>query len=207
MVDARTTWIRAILDEQTDRLSKGKQRKVRFKQDGSISSIRPPLIQMVSELSQNITSRKLELGKDVTIMRARAISDNKYIADYKKSIKSFQEVIDLETEKNASIANHESEKIVDAETVQRTLSDVNEKLVEALDISNSTTNASKKGKSLSNIHDLNVLFRYESSKLLTISGRIQTDIIVSRKDSSAPRIEMSGGFHLEDNPFCFGDCL
>jgi hypothetical protein len=87
------------------------------------------------------------------------------------------------------------------------LDELNDKIAEKLEISGSTTNASAKGKSLSEIRDLNVAFRVESSKLLTISGRVQTDIIISLDEIVKPRFEMSGGFHMEDNPFCFGDCF
>jgi hypothetical protein len=207
MVDIRKTWIRSILDEQTERLEKGKERKLRFKQDGSIASTRPPKIQMASELSHIISSRKTEASRDVAIMRARAVSDNSNISNYKKSIKSLQEVVDLETEKNSSLATHESEKIRDSEAITRTLDELNDKIADKLAISESTTNASVKGKTLSELHNLNVLFRVESSKLLTIYGRVQTDILISKKETDKPRFEMSGGFHADDNPFCFGDCL
>jgi hypothetical protein len=207
MVDVRQTWIRSVIDEQTERLAKGKERKIRFKKDGSISSTQPPKIHMASELSHVISSRKNETSRDVAIMRARAVSDNSHISNYKKSIKSLQEVVDLESEMNESLATHESEKVRDSETVNRILDELNEKIAEKLEISGSTTNASAKGKSLSEIRDLNVAFRVESSKLLTISGRVQTDIIISLDEIVKPRFEMSGGFHMEDNPFCFGDCF
>lgn len=207
MDDSRTEWIRSVIAEQAERISRGKERKLRFGGDGSIGSKRPPDIKMVSELSQTISSLKRGSGQDVAISRARAVSDNANIGAYKASVKVLHDLIEEETEVASSRASYESARIRDSETVGRALIDVEDRISSALEVSRSTTNATAKGKSLSTVRDLSVLLRKESCKLLTISGRVQTDIAVSWKRPKRAGVVMTGGFHADDNPFCFGDCL
>ena len=201
-MEGRLSWIREVVREQEARLASGQQRKQRLSPDGTIGNSKPPTVRMITDFSKDANAKKRAAAADNSIMKAKAISDNKYMARYKETVKGLQEVLEAEAEVSKQVRQQVSDKNARMEDALRLAREKEEKIAEALKIAKTTTNATAKGKALADVRSLHAQRRSALMDLALEQSRRATDVIVPNpKMGGSPPEDL--GFNSEDDVFCF----
>lgn len=202
----RGEWISGVVREQDARLASGKQRNARFAADGALGPAEPPPVYMKSDFDRDTGAEKRDAAASNAIMKAKAVSDNKYMSKYKDSVKHLQTILESETDAMAQVHDHESQKTSRMESSYRLVKENEEKIAQAQKTARMSTNATAKGKALSDIHKFHVARRRALRDLMLNSAMHRTDIITTRAARRAPvkgGFVLDEGFHADNDPFCF----
>ena len=194
----RGEWIDIIIQEQENR--RQKQRKMSFGPDGSIGKSRPIEIQMTSTLKSNLSEQKRDQAIQVSIMKARAISDNKYISKYKDAVKDLHEKLEIENDMTQKLMQDHKEMMDKVDEFDREIEDLSQRIEKSTKTASTTTNSTAKGKALNEVYTLNVSRRAAITQKNIEKSKKPTDIVIENKTKGGFLAE---GFHSENDPFCF----
>lgn len=205
-MEGRLSWVREVVREQEARLASGQGRKERLAPDGSIGNARPPAVRMITDFASETNAAKRAAAAESTIMKAKAVSDNKYIAKYKDAVKGLQEALEAEAEAAKQVRQQVSDKNASMEAALRLAREKEAKIAEALKTAKTTTNSTARGKALADVRSLHAERRAALRSLAIEGARRATDVVlVDEKTKTAggraPREDP--GFHAEDDVFCF----
>lgn len=203
-MEGRLSWIREVVREQEARLSSGKQRKHRVSADGSIGSARPPAVRMITDFAQDANARKRAAAAESTIMKAKAVSDNKYMSRYKDAVKGIHEALEAEAEVGKQVRQHASDRNARMESALLLAREKEDKIAEALKTAKTNTNSTAKGKALASVRSLHAERRAALRSLAFEGARRATDVVLAppkAEGGSSPPGDP--GFHFEDDLFCF----
>lgn len=202
----RGDWVSEVVKEQDARLAAGKQRNARFAADGTLGKTRPPPVYMKSDFDRDTNADKRESAANSAIMKAKAVSENKYMSKYKDSVKHLQAILEKDTEAMAQVQDHESEKTARMESSYRLVKENEEKIAQAAKTAQTSTNATARGRALADIHKFHVARRKALRDLALASAMHRTDVLIARvtgANQTRGGFSLSEGFHSENDPFCF----
>jgi hypothetical protein len=203
-MEARLSWIREVVREQEGRLSGGKERKHRFSADGAIGNSKPPPIRMVADFARDANAQKRAAAAENTIAKAMAISDNKYMARYKDSIKGIQTVIELEADVGKQVRQNESDKNARMESASILAREKEGGIAKSLEAARTTTNSTAKGKALADVRRIHAERRAALRELAYEGSRRATDVLVEAASEGGGGCALETiGFHDNDDVFCF----
>ena len=202
-MERRLSWVREVVREQEARLASGKGRKHRLAPDGSIGSARPPALRMITDFARDANAAKRAAAADSTIMKAKAVSDNKYIAKYKDAVKGVQEALEAEAEAGKQARQHASDKNASMEAALRLAREKEAKIAEALKAAKTTTNSTARGKALADVRSLHAERRAALRSLALEGARRATDVVLVLESAKGGSPPGEPGFHAEDDVFCF----
>lgn len=203
-MEARLSWIREVVKEQEARLAGGKERKHRFSADGAIGNSKPPPIRMVADFARDTNAQKRAAAADNTIAKAMAISDNKYMARYKDSIKGIQSALELEASVGKQVRQNESDKNARMESASILAREKEAQIAKSLESARATTNSTAKGKALADVRKFHAERRAALRSLAFEASRRATDVLVEAASKRGGGCVLESlGFHDNDDVFCF----
>ena len=158
---------------------------------------------MAKELQRAADAQKRAAASENAIAKAMAVSDNKFLASYKDSIKGIQSVLELEAGVGKQVRQNESDRNARMEAAAALAREKEAQIAKSLAESRKTTNSTARGKALAEVRRLHAERRAALRALAYELARRSTDVVVEPASKGGAGPIEGLGFHDSDEAFCF----